>query len=224
MAAFDIDKWLNEISAKVQMVFGSRVLFIGYHGSYRRHEATENSDVDMVVILDKLNLEDLTEYRNIVASMPYSEKACGFIAGREELVSWPKPDMFQLIFETQPVLGDLSSIVSPLSEEDIAAAVKNGAGNIYHAACHSFLYDKDLPSSLAVLYKIAFFVLQAKYYLKSKRYILTQKELASLLSGTDRQIVEGCLNRREFDKYDFLQIESLYKKLILWSADCLKED
>lgn len=221
--SFDIKVWLSEISSKIQTVFGSRVLFIGYHGSYCRHEATESSDVDMVVILDKVMLDDLKNYQALVAAMPYSEKACGFIAGREELKAWPKADMFQLAFETKSIFGNLHNLITPLSKEDVAAAVKIGAGNIYHAACHSFLYDKDLRCSLAVLYKMAFFVLQAKYYQKNGQYIPTKKELLFLLSGRDREILEFCLKRESFARLEETKIDSLYEKLILWSADSLKE-
>ena len=59
-------------------------MFIGYQGSYARQEATDRSDVDMVVILDKLSTDDLKLYRSIVKSMPFSEKACGFICGLPE--------------------------------------------------------------------------------------------------------------------------------------------
>lgn len=222
MALFNIETWLSEISSKIRSAFGSRVLFIGCHGSYSRGEATENSDVDMVVILDKLSFDDLKKYRELVVSMPYSEKACGFVAGREELEAWPKADMFQLVFETRTLFGDLSSLVSPLTDEDIAAAVKNGAGNIYHAACHSFLYDKDLVSSLRALYKMAFFVLQAGHYLKCGRYIRTKKELLPQLAGEDKDILQACLDRRDFTEYPPLRINDLYEKLIRWSADCLK--
>nr|QIM10527.1 hypothetical protein PlAlph_4190 [uncultured Alphaproteobacteria bacterium] len=221
--AFEITAWLSGISSKIQLTFADRVLFIGYHGSYCRHEATESSDVDMVVILDKVTLNDLKEYQAIVASMPYSEKACGFIAGREELEAWPKADMFQLVFETKSIFGNLQNLFTPLSKEDVAMAVKIGSGNIYHAACHSFLYDKDLKSSLTVLYKMAFFVLQAKYYQQSGQYIPTQKELLLLLDGKDREILEYCINRKSFMQYEATEINSLYEKLILWSADSLKE-
>lgn len=223
MALFDIKLWLSEISSKIQSVFGSRVLFIGYHGSYSRGEATGNSDVDMVVILDKLSFDDLKEYRELVVSMSYSEKACGFIAGREELKAWPRSDMFQLVFETHALYGDLSALVSPLTSEDIAAAVRNGAGNIYHAACHSFLYDQDLVSPLNALYKTAFFVLQAGYYLKCGRYVRTKKELLPQLAGKDKDILQACLDRHNFAEYPPLRINDLYEKLIRWSADCLKE-
>lgn len=222
MALFNIESWLGEISLKIRSAFGSRVLFIGCHGSYSRGEATENSDVDMVVVLDNLSFDDLKKYRELVVSMPYSEKACGFIAGREELKAWPKSDMFQLVFETHALYGDLSALVSPLTNEDVAAAVKNGAGNIYHAACHSFLYDQDLVSPLKALYKMTFFILQAEHYLKCGRYVRTKKELLPQLAGKDKDILQACLDRHNFAEYTPLRINDLYEKLIRWSADCLK--
>ncbi|WP_343253381.1 nucleotidyltransferase domain-containing protein, partial [Ligaoa zhengdingensis] len=79
------DLWIKEIMGKIMNCFGSRVHFVGIQGSYRRGEATEQSDIDLVFILDSLGMEDLAEYRAIVQSMPHAEKACGFVSGRAEL-------------------------------------------------------------------------------------------------------------------------------------------
>ena len=58
---FDVEIWLQEFTRKLFDEFSSRIKFVGLQGSYKRGEATENSDVDLVVILDKLSFEDLIE-------------------------------------------------------------------------------------------------------------------------------------------------------------------
>ena len=78
----DIQNWLQNITVKLRKEFAERVLFIGYQGSYKRGEATPDSDIDLVVILDYLTLEDLRVYKGIIRSMPQCEKACGFISGK----------------------------------------------------------------------------------------------------------------------------------------------
>ena len=54
-------------------------------GSYARGEGTEDSDIDVVLVLDKLLAADLRIYRNMLDELPYREKTCGFISGRQEL-------------------------------------------------------------------------------------------------------------------------------------------
>ena len=71
---FNIESWLQEFTKKLFDQFNRRIKFVGLQGSYRRGEADENSDVDIVIILDKLTSDDLTAYKNIVHSMPLYDK------------------------------------------------------------------------------------------------------------------------------------------------------
>ena len=48
----DIKNWIVEFVNKVEYTFDKRVWFIGLQGSYGRGEATDISDIDVVVILD----------------------------------------------------------------------------------------------------------------------------------------------------------------------------
>ena len=138
---FDVNTWTDELKQKILNEFGTRVIFVGFQGSYQRNEATPESDVDMVVILDKVEIEDLKAYRQIVRSMPHKEKACGFISGKKEIQNWSKSDLFQFLYDTKQLYGSLNDIVAYPSADDIKLAVKIGAQNLYHAACHSFVFD-----------------------------------------------------------------------------------
>ena len=138
---FNLEDWLEEIVGKIRGHFCKRVVFLGLQGSYKRGEATAASDVDVVVILDELRIEDLKAYREIVRSMPDYEKACGFISGRAELQNWSKSDLFQFYFETESLYGDLTELIAPPEKDDIRRTVKLSAEALYHAACHSFVFD-----------------------------------------------------------------------------------
>jgi predicted nucleotidyltransferase len=69
--SFNSDKWLELLVERIRKTFGNRVLYIGHTGSYARGEATENSDIDVNVVLDCLSINDLNVYRRIIQSMPY---------------------------------------------------------------------------------------------------------------------------------------------------------
>ena len=55
----DINKMLNSIENKLINTFKERLIFFGLQGSRARGEESENSDIDIVVILDKLSINDL---------------------------------------------------------------------------------------------------------------------------------------------------------------------
>ena len=50
----DITAWMQTFLQILNETFRDRVWFVGLQGSYGRGEATETSDIDIVVILDKL--------------------------------------------------------------------------------------------------------------------------------------------------------------------------
>ena len=161
--------WAKMLAEKALARFGARVWFMGLQGSVRRGAATESSDIDFVLILDRLDTADLSAYRELVRSMPDSEKACGFVSGRKELLAWPRADLFQFYHDTEALYGSLSEVGALLCPQDARGALHMGAANVYHAACHSFLFE-DASANLPALYKAAFFVLQAQAFAASGVY------------------------------------------------------
>ena len=115
-----IDTWMGTLLPRLKEVFGPRLLFLGIQGSYGRGEATEDSDIDVVCVLDEVALADLEAYRALVRQMPEGEKACGFLCGAEELKNWPQYDLCSVVRDTRPVWGSWDGLLPPLSREDLA--------------------------------------------------------------------------------------------------------
>ena len=216
METFNLHLWLDLIQEKLKTSFAENLLFIGYHGSYRRQEATEDSDIDLVIILKTLAIEDLKKYREIVNSMPFKEKCCGFISGEKEIQNWSKSDIFQFYYETKNLYGDIKELITPPEKEDIQTAIKTGTETLYHALCHSFLFDKNKAETLAGLYKMTFFILQAKYFLRTNQYFLTKKELLNYLDNEDYRILETCINRNSIKNYNTKELDEAYNRLLEW--------
>ena len=59
----NIESYISRLRELLQARFGGRLLYVGLQGSYLRGEATDDSDIDIMVILDKLNVADLDAYR-----------------------------------------------------------------------------------------------------------------------------------------------------------------
>lgn len=217
----DIERWMDEATEKLEACFGERLIFVGLHGSYARGEATEESDADIVVVLDGLSFSDLTAYREIVWGMPQPEKACGFVGGREELRNWPKSDLLQFEMETIPWHGRIAGILPPLSPDDIREGVRLAAANLYHAAAHACVHapEGERLRVLRELYKSAFFALQSLYRLETGKYAKRKEELLGELSGTQRKILSACVNRKAFTLGDADEHLNL---LIGWCGEILR--
>ncbi len=218
---FDVRNWLDELSAKLKARFKGRLEFIGLQGSFRRGEGGPESDIDAVVILDELGAADLEAYRGIIKSMPLSGRACGFICAKRELINWFKPDLFQLLHDTEPLYGSIDYVLGLISERDAAGAVRMGASNLYHAACHGYVFSggrRGLPSLL----KRAFFTLQAVVYLQHGVYVSDRDEMAALLSGLDAEVLRAVAAKdAAADKGDDEVIKD-YDMLVRWCGELLE--
>ena len=219
---FDINVWLDIIIKKLQNEFEQRLLFVGLQGSYNRGEATQNSDIDLVVILDNLSFEDLKRYHSIIDSMPDKDKSCGFISGREELQNWSKSDLFQFFYDTKSLIGNLQDLIQAPTTEDATQAVKISSENLYHTSVNSFVHSNNYVEDLQNLYKSTFFILQAKYFKETEKYIPTKNQLLEILNGIDRDILNTCINRNDINEKATIELENLYKMLIQWSSDNIK--
>lgn len=210
----DIKVWMGELAEKLTGRFGDRLLFLGLQGSYGRGEAGEDSDIDVVTVLDRVELEDLDEYRAAVRGMPEGEKACGFLCGAAELKSWPKYDLCQLARDVRAYRGELGPLLPPLGREDLAQAAAIGASGIYHAAVHTYLYaPKDnWPGFLKEAHKGAFFALRALYELRTGESVRAKRDLLPRLSGDEREILAYSLLHTQEEP------EAAFARLLRWSA------
>lgn len=218
-----IDKYIEELTAELKEAFGGRLLYVGLQGSYLRGEANENSDIDIMAIIDDMTAEDLKTYKNALMAVGDYDKSCGFICGREELKSWNVLEICHLLHTTKDCFGCLSDFVPSYSKADVLNYIKMSVGNLYHELCHRYIHaDRDCN----VLYfpqtcKGVFFILQNLHYLKSGEFILTKKELLESLSAAkDKEVLalSISLNSSENTDYDF---DNVFKIVYEWCQSTL---
>ena len=193
--------------------FGNRVWFVGLQGSFSRGEATENSDADMVVILDELRREDLAAYREMLDTLPHREKLCGFLSGREELMSWEPSDLLQLYYDTTPIRGSLEDVRPLLDGAAVRQAIKLGACNLYHGCVHNFLYGRS-ENVLRGLYKSASFVVQAICLMQSGQYFRRMAQLRENLSTEEREIVDTFVHLKNGGG---AELDTMSQRLLAWA-------
>ena len=176
----DIKTWVPQFVNKVEQSFGNRIWFIGLQGSYGRNEATDASDIDVVVILDELRIDDLKTYRDMLDTLPNRDLICGFISRKAELLNWEASDLFQFYYDTEPIKGNLDALLEKIDKRSVRRAIKIGACNIYHACVHNFVHEKNYDI-LRSLYKSAVFVIQAVWFYETGNYIKSKTELQSAI-------------------------------------------
>ena len=186
----EIRSWMKSYAEKAEETFAGRIRFIGLQGSYGREEASENSDIDVVLILDRLDAEDLKKYSDMLDTLPQRELVCGVVSGWGEIENWEASDLFQFCHDTIPVVGSLDRLMEKIHREDVQRAVKIGACNIYHMCVHNMVHEKD-AAILRELYKSARFTVQAVLYLQKGRYEKQRSRMIPLLRPQERKIMEN---------------------------------
>jgi len=215
----DMNIWMPNFLQKLNAAFENRVWFTGLQGSYGRGEATETSDIDVVVILDELSAADIQIYNDMLDTLPNRELICGFLSGRRELMNWEPADLFQFCNDTTPIRGSLDQVIALIDESTVNRAIKIGACNIFHGCVHNMLHEKS-EDILRGLYKSAAFVVQAIVFRERGSYIRRQKDLLQAASDDERSIIETCLHLKNGGAADF---NAMSETLFAWSKKWIAE-
>ena len=215
----DINVWMNDFLQKLNEVFANRVWFVGLQGSYGRGEATETSDIDVVLILDELNASDIPTYQDMLDTLPYRELICGFVSGKDEILNWEPSDLFQFYHDTTAIKGSLDDLLPLIDQVAIDRAIKMGACNIYHGCVHNMLHEKT-EDILKGLYKAASFVVQAIVFKQTGNYIKHQSQLLQVASAEERMVIETFLKYKNGEVVDFNEASRM---LFEWSKKWIKK-
>lgn len=188
----NINCYMENLIPKLKDSFGKRLIYVGLQGSYMRNEATDESDIDIMTVIEDMSVDDLAVYRSVIKSMPGAENSCGFICSKEDLQHWNRLESFHCLNGTKDYFGVLRDLLPAYTKDDIKTFLRVSINNLYHSLCHTFVHrcDETVGKALPGLYKQTFFILQGICALENGAFINSKAELVSLLSGTDRTILE----------------------------------
>ncbi|MBQ4354844.1 MAG: nucleotidyltransferase domain-containing protein [Clostridia bacterium] len=216
------EEYLAELREALAGYFGERLVYIGLQGSYLRGEADENSDFDVMLVIDGLVPADLDAYRDILRDLGEFERSCGFVCGREELKLWNPLEACHVLHTTKDIHGELKPLMPEYTPEDVRNFVRLSVGNLFHELCHRYVHrGRDRSGEkLCAAYQPVFFILQNLYYLRCGVFVQTKKELSELLGGEDREILLTAMRMKAGVTFDF---DEAYAKLFGWCQKKLKE-
>lgn len=218
----NIESYMQSLLGALRERFAERLLYVGLQGSYLRGEATENSDIDAVVLLDSLTVQDLAAYRAIVERLPEPEKACGFICGRQELANWNPLEMCNFLHGTKDYYGTAADFLPAYTQTDLVNFIKLSAGNLYHELCHRYVHAdaRRNKEALPGLYKGVFFILQSVYSLKDGIFYPTKQAIWKHLNAADRAVMDMAEKVRGAADYDY---DAAFRLLFNWCQRLLTE-
>ena len=216
-----IENYISKLIDCLQYQYGSRLIYVGLQGSYLRGEATDNSDIDIMVVIDELSVSDMDHYRAIIQSLEHFEKSCGFICSKTDLANWNPLEICHLLYNTKDYYGVLGEFVPSYTEYDIRNFVKLSLNNLYHEICHRYIHSERNTSNIKLSgsYKGVFFILQNLYYLTHGKYIATKTELLSLLDDKNRAVLARAIDLNNGILHDFSES---FELLFMWCQDTLK--
>ena len=216
----NIESYLSSLLTLLQQNFGPRLVYVGLQGSYLRGEATENSDIDIMTVVDGLSVSDLEQYRALVSSLEEPEKSCGFICSKTDLSHWNPLEICHLLHSTRDLFGRLRPLVPSYTDQDVRSYVKLSVNNLYHELCHRFIHGErgKAIAALPSLYQIAFFLLQNLYYLEHGLFPQTKAELLPLLSGRNHSVLKCAMTFKADSAFDF---HACFELLFLWCQETL---
>ena len=216
----DIDQYMNQAKALLLAAFPGRLVCLGLQGSFARGEAGPDSDIDLVVILDRADLADILTYRRVLDRLPERERSCGFFSGKEELMAWDRGELFQFYHDTRPCYGDLEFLRPLLDRRAVERALHTGACAICHGCVHNLLHARS-AAALKALYKQAFFLLQARCWLERGIYCRSAGELLGSLTRADRTILERREALRRGERVTEESLVPLSEALLVWARGVL---
>lgn len=218
---FQIENYINLLTEKLKRQFGSKLTYVGLQGSYLRGEATPQSDIDIMVVLNELGVEYLNLYRSIIYSMEHSDKSCGFICSKSDLENWNPLEICHLLHSTKDYYGTLSELVPVYTELDIRNFVKLSVNNLYHGICHMQIHSEEAENiaALPAMFKGVFFILQNIYFLSEGKFIGTKAELETLLEGSNYDVLKLSIEMNNGASYDY---EESFELLFKWCQETLK--
>ena len=217
---FGIDEYIDELTGTLKDSFGERLVYIGLQGSYLRHEETDNSDIDIMAVIDNISVEDLRIYQKALVSIGNFDKSCGFICGKTDLEHWNPLEICHLLNTTKDYYGELKNLVPAYTIEDERNYVKLSLNNLYHEICHRYIHaDREYNiSKLPMTCKSVFFIMQHLHYLSSGSFVPTKRELLECLQDEDRTVLELSISLQSYSGYDF---DGAFSVLFNWCQNAL---
>lgn len=222
----EVDRWLADFVKRLCRSFGERLIFVGHQGSWARGEPRHGSDIDVAVIIDHIDSQDLTAFRNMVGEMPNAKPlASGVFLSISELKASRRSELVQFFYGCKILYGTLNGIIGMPESADLREHIQvTASASLFHAR-HYILYPHDWGKVVHKLYypfKECFYALQSWILLREGKFIPTKDELFEQLSeADDKEVIRIAKNWQELEQDREKQPLYYIELLERWSRNML---
>ena len=188
-----VDQWLGEFLQRLRKTFGGRLVFVGHHGSWARGDATPDSDIDTMVVLDHIASSDLAAYRAVIDAMPDGGRdASGLLNSVAEMRALPRSGLTQCFYGCQVLHGAIDGIVERPTADDLLADILIMASDNLTSARHYLLFPHDLSAKVHGLryrFKRCLYALQEWLLVRQGEFLARKDQLLEALTDEDDRAV-----------------------------------
>jgi predicted nucleotidyltransferase len=195
-----LKKFVNEM----KKIYGKNLVFIIHHGSWATGEANPESDVDILVMLEKITKKELVKLRNILNKREF-EKFTVLLFSRLDMDNFIPFSRQQFHYGAKVLYGKC-----PLPEptrEEMLIEIKKIADEVGFWSKYLYTHQKQAENIVRKMYwrfKEAIIALKVYTHWKTGEFPTTKKRLKELLDDSkDKEIMTIIENwKKSKDKYE----------------------
>jgi predicted nucleotidyltransferase len=200
----EVKRLLKKFVNVMKKAYGKNLVFIVHHGSWATAEANSDSDIDSLVMLEKITKSELAKLRDILNKAEF-EKFTVLLFSRLDMDNFIPFARHQFHYGAKILYGKC-----PLPEptrEEMVIEIKKIADEVGFWSKYLFTHQKQAENIVRKMYwrfKEAIIGLKVYIHWKTGEFPLTKKRLKELLNDPkDKEIVTIIENwEKDKDRYE----------------------
>jgi predicted nucleotidyltransferase len=204
MIKTEVQKLLKKFVNVMKKTYGKNLVFIIHHGSWATGEANSDSDIDTLVMLEKITKRELAKLRNILNKKEF-EKFTVLLFSRLDMDNFVPFARHQFHYGAKVLYG--RCLLPEPTREEMTIEIKKIADEVGFWSKYLFTHQKQAENIVRKMYwrfKEAIIALKVYIHWKTGEFPVTRKRLKELLNDPkDKEIVEIIENwEKNKDKYE----------------------
>lgn len=204
MTKTKVKKLLNRFVSAMKKTYGKNLVFIIHHGSWATGEANSDSDIDNLVMLEKITKKELAKLRDILNKKDF-EKFTVLLFSRLDMDNFIPFSRHQFHYGARLLYGKCS-LPEPTREE-MLIEIKKIADEVGFWSKYLYTHQKQAENIVRKMYwrfKEAIIALKVYVHWKTGEFPITKKRLKELLCDPkEKEIVTMMENwEKNKDKYE----------------------
>jgi predicted nucleotidyltransferase len=200
----EVKRLLKKFVNVMKKTYGKNLVFIIHHGSWATGEANSDSDIDSLVMLEKITKNELAKLRDILNKKEF-EKFTVLLFSRLDMDNFVPFKRHQFYYGAKLLYGK-----SPLGEptqEEMILEIRKIADTVGYWSKFLFTHQKQAENIVRKMYwrfREAIIGLKVYTHWKTGEFPVTRKRLKELLSNPrDEEIVTIIENwEKNKDRYE----------------------